>query len=64
MLSFENDYSEGAHPRILQKLVETNMHQEAGYGEDSFTAQAKAKIKTVIDNPSASVHFFTRWNSN
>lgn len=57
MLSFENDYSEGAHPRILQKLMETNMQQEAGYGEDSFTAQAKSNIKAAIDNPKASVHF-------
>ncbi|WP_353485841.1 threonine aldolase family protein [Apilactobacillus xinyiensis] len=57
MLSFENDYSEGAHPRILQKLMQTNMQQEPGYGEDSFTAQAKAKIKSAIDNSNASVHF-------
>lgn len=30
MYSFKNDYSEGAHPNILQALVETNLVQESG----------------------------------
>ena len=32
MLSFENDYSEGASEKILQRLIETNMEQLSGYG--------------------------------
>jgi len=43
--SFFNDYSEGAHPRILEALVANNGGQELGYGDDSFTAQAKALLK-------------------
>ena len=31
MYSFKNDYSEGAHPRILQALLDTNLIQEEGY---------------------------------
>ena len=27
MLSFESDYIEGAHPKILERLIETNMEQ-------------------------------------
>ena len=34
MIRFDCDYLEGAHPAILQKLVETNMDQTIGYGED------------------------------
>ena len=32
MLYFENDYCEGAHPAILQKLAETNFEKVPGYG--------------------------------
>ena len=34
MLYFENDYCEGAHPAILQKLTETNFEKVSGYGTD------------------------------
>ena len=34
MLSFESDYIEGAHERILQRLAETNLEQLSGYGQD------------------------------
>ena len=34
MYSFRNDYSEGAHPRVLQALVDTNLTQTCGYGVD------------------------------
>ena len=36
MLSFENDYSEGAHEKILQRLIETNLEQLPGYGTDIY----------------------------
>lgn len=57
MLSFENDYLEGAHERVLQRLMETNRSQESGYGADRFSQQASEKIKEVIDCPEATVHF-------
>ena len=37
MLYFVNDYCEGAHPKILEKLVETNMEKLSGYGTDVYT---------------------------
>jgi len=55
--SFYNDYSEGAHPRILDALVKSNLTQESGYGEDSFSVKAANLIKERIKNPDASVHF-------
>jgi len=40
LYSFKNDYSEGAHPDILQALTQTNFEQQNGYGEDSFSQEA------------------------
>ena len=45
MYSFKNDYSEGAHPRILQALVDSNLQQCAGYGEDEFCRNAADLIR-------------------
>lgn len=55
--SFFNDYSEGAHQSILDILTETNLDQEAGYGEDSITAQAKDLIKSAIGISDLDIHF-------
>ena len=57
MISFENDYLEGAHEKVLQRLIETNMMQEAGYGADQFSQQAADKIREIIDCPHATVRF-------
>ena len=47
MILFTSDYTEGAHPRIIEKLAETNMEQTVGYGEDQYCQKAKDKIKTI-----------------
>lgn len=57
MLTFENDYSTGAHPLILKKLTETNMVPQAGYGNDNYTKSATEKIKKACDCPEAEVSF-------
>lgn len=57
MISFENDYLEGAHEKILQRLIETNHIQESGYGNDSFTKEAIQKIKDEIGQQDASIYF-------
>ena len=59
MYSFKNDYSEGAHPNILHKLIAANLSQQAGYGEDAYSLEAKALIKQQIGNPEASVYFLS-----
>ena len=48
MLYFINDYSEGATPEILDKLQESNLSKQAGYGSDEFCISAKEKIKEAI----------------
>ena len=57
MLYFRNDYVEGCHPAILEKLAETNMEQLPGYGEDKYCESAKEKIKRACGTPDADVHF-------
>lgn len=57
MYSFKNDYSEGAHPRILQALLQTNYQQADGYGEDEFSRQAAELIKLKLDSDNVDIHF-------
>jgi threonine aldolase len=57
MHSFKNDYSEGAHPRILQTLLETNLEQAEGYGEDQFSQQAAELIKAGLCSSDVDIHF-------
>ena len=57
MIRFESDYLEGAHPRVLEKLAETNFEQTPGYGVDSHCERARELIKKACEAPDASVHF-------
>lgn len=59
MISFTCDYNEGAHPLILQRLLETNLQQEPGYGHDAFTASACKRIREDCASPSAEVFLLT-----
>lgn len=59
MYSFKNDYSEGAHINILNKLIETNLEQENGYGEDYFSEKTKELIKEKINNQEAQIYFLS-----
>ena len=57
MILFNCDYNEGAHPRILEKLMETNMEQLPGYSEDHYCEKAREEIRRVCEAPDAEVHF-------
>ena len=59
MLSFVNDYCEGAHPEILRRLGENNFKKMPGYGEDEFCASAAEKIRSACGKPEAKVYFLT-----
>jgi threonine aldolase len=56
MYSFRNDYSEGAHPRILEALIQSNFEQEEGYGEDKYTQKAVELIKKRIGRNDVDIH--------
>ncbi|MEH6995832.1 aminotransferase class I/II-fold pyridoxal phosphate-dependent enzyme [Neobacillus drentensis] len=59
MYSFKNDYSEGAHPRILNALIETNLVQDEGYGEDRYSKEAIKLIKEKIESSNVDIHFIS-----
>lgn len=58
MYRFTNDYSEGAHPSILEAMTATNLEGNFGYGCDPHCEHAAALIRQKIGRPDADVHFF------
>jgi threonine aldolase len=59
MYSFKNDYSEGAHPRILTALIESNLVQEDGYGEDQFSRKAVELLKERMGRTDVDIHLLS-----
>ncbi|GAB6178786.1 low specificity L-threonine aldolase [Desulfotomaculum defluvii] len=59
MYSFKNDYSESAHPRLLNALIETNMEQVEGYGQDCYSLQAVEILKQIIKRNDIDIHFLS-----
>ncbi len=59
MFSFKNDYSEGAHPDILEALIHNNGQQEEGYGSDRHSLNAAELIKNLVGDPTAEVRFIS-----
>lgn len=57
MIYFNNDYSEGCHPKILEALSRTNFEQTPGYGEDAYCAAAAGKIRRLCGREDLAVHF-------
>jgi len=57
MIRFECDYAEGAHPKIMEKLMRTNMEQTIGYSEDKYCDEARELLKKLCNAPSSDVHF-------
>lgn len=57
MLYFNCDYNEGAHPRIMERLMETNMEQTPGYGVDTYCQEAAGIIKKLCGDQELDVHF-------
>ncbi len=59
MLSFISDYTCGAHPAVLQRLIDTNADTVVGYGEDEYCARAAQKICSACNREDAQVYFLT-----
>lgn len=56
-LCFASDYQEGAHPKIIDRLGETNLLQSPGYGTDEICEAARERIRTACGCAQAAVHF-------
>jgi threonine aldolase len=54
---FRNDYSFGAHPKVLSALAETSLEGNVGYGDDAYCDRAKALIRDLCQCPQAEVQF-------
>ncbi|MBQ4388244.1 MAG: aminotransferase class V-fold PLP-dependent enzyme [Prevotella sp.] len=59
MISFENDYSNGAHPKVLDNLIKHNGAHPTAYGFDEFSERAKARIREACGMPDAQIFFLT-----
>lgn len=57
MYSFTNDYSEGAHPQIMEALLKTNFEQCTGYGLDNYCLEATALLKKHLKCENVDVHY-------
>ncbi len=56
--AFTNDYSEGCHPRILKRMLETNLEQTPGYGTDDYCAAAGEMIMDYFACDDHRTYFF------
>lgn len=57
MIYFDSDYMAGAHPKVMERLHETNLEQTTGYGTDPYTAKAADLIRKACGASQARVHF-------
>ena len=57
MIRFECDYTTGAHPKILEALVNTNAEGCPGYGMDLHCEHAREMLRELCQAPEAGVHF-------
>ena len=59
MLSFTSDYTEGAHPKLLERFAERNLVTLQGYGSDPDTEEAKRKICAACGRDDLQIQFLT-----
>ena len=56
MMKFDTDYMEGAHPELMRRLMETNLEQTIGYGNDDYCRRAKELILQACGLQEGHVH--------
>ena len=57
--SFSDDYSEGAHPQLLEALLHANSTQQVPYGNDEYSNEARKLIRAKLSatEDEVAVHF-------
>ena len=56
---FVNDYSAGAHEKIMRRFMETNLEKTVGYGDDHYSVSAREKIKAACECRDAQIVFIS-----
>ncbi|MBQ9931719.1 MAG: threonine aldolase [Firmicutes bacterium] len=56
MIYFRSDYSQGAHPKVLEALTKTNFEHTDGYGMDVHCSHAADMVRDLVGLPDAAVH--------
>jgi len=56
MIYFRSDYSQGAHPKVLDALLNTNLEHTDGYGMDEHCSHAASMVKALIGDEKCHVH--------
>lgn len=56
MIYFRSDYSQGAHPKVMDALMRTNMEHTDGYGLDAHCEHAAQMIRELIGISDCEVH--------
>lgn len=57
--SFQDDYSDGAHPSVVTAIAGGNAQRQASYGLDEHTANARQLICKEMNGLQPSIHFVT-----
>ena len=55
--NFYNDYSTGTHPNVLEAIVKFNDEQDAGYGLDKFSNEAREILWDKLGSKNVDIHF-------
>ena len=64
MRSFGSDNNSGVHPDIMKALAEANKNHAVAYGDDPWSAKAKAKIKELFGSAADSFFVFNGTGAN
>ena len=56
MLYFQSDYSQGAHPQVMEALIQSNLEHTEGYGLDDHCRRASEMIQELTGDPNCHVH--------
>ena len=59
MISFECDYNNGSHTKVLENLIKYNEAKPTPYGFDEFSERAKDCIREACGMPDALIFFLT-----
>ena len=59
MIYFRSDYSQGAHPKVMDALIQTNLEHTDGYGLDDHCRHAAEMIQELIADTNCHVHMMT-----